>query len=277
MLSELSPTAFYCMCLLLGSCVGSFLNLIIYRLPKILVNHGSQTNTQKHPSINLCFPRSFCPNCKQTLPWYRNIPILSYCLQKGRCHHCFRKISWQYPCVELLSASLTLYASHHFGLCFKLYFVLIFLWLLLTLSAIDIKTFLLPDQLNLGLLWVGLFANTFDLFTSLYAAVLGVIIAYCGLRLFTQSYAYCCKKEGMGQGDVKLFSAIGAWLGYDPLLLVLIFAALIGLTAGLLLFKKRAFSEAIPFGPCLACSGAIFLFYGEAILANYPTFSAQFF
>ncbi len=258
--------------------VGSFLNVVIYRLPLMLKSewrseceallNPKKTQKTKAPIFNLWYPRSACPHCKQTIPFWHNIPILSFMLLKGCCCFCKEKISWQYPLVEALCLILSLVAGFYFGLNLTLIFALIFIWMLIAMSVIDLQHQLLPDGLTLGLLWIGLLANINQLFTPLPDAVLGAIAGYLALWLVMKLFYYCTGKIGMGHGDFKLLAAFGAWFGWMLLPTLLLMASVMGAIAGVIYLKttKKSKETPFPFGPFLCLSGFLVLFFGKKIL-----------
>jgi leader peptidase (prepilin peptidase) / N-methyltransferase len=236
-------------------CVGSFLNVVIYRLPLMLETNDSH-------KFNLCIPRSHCPKCKKILRIRDNIPILSFMLLKGRTNCCKHKISWQYPLVEAAATLLALLSGVYFGINSKLIFILLFLWMNLAISVIDARKQIIPDGLSLSLLWLGLVANSYGMFTTLNDAVFAAIIAYLSLWLFINCYYLITKKIGMGHGDFKLFAALGAWFGIYALPQILFYAATIGAIYGIsycLITRKHLRLVKIPFGPFLSVAGAIIL------------------
>lgn len=261
-----NPLFMYLAIGILSLCVGSLLNLVIYRLPIMLI---AQENNQPQ-TINLFLPRSFCTHCKATVGALQNIPVLSYLFLKGRCYHCKTHISWRYPFIELLTCALSLYATWHFGLTLILVFALPALWLLITLVFIDLDHQLLPDCLTLSLLWLGLLANTQHLFTSLNNAVISAVVAYLSLWLFVKLFYLITGKIGMGNGDFKLFAAFGAWFGWTLLPFILFLASFIGAVIGLIYLKinNKPKDTPIPFGPFLCVSGMIALFWGQTIIST---------
>ncbi|OCH98547.1 prepilin peptidase [Legionella jamestowniensis] len=275
-----SPTI-YIFFTLFSLAVGSLLNVIIYRLPFMLRSEFEEecraflklSDSVSQP-VNLFLPRSFCPNCKKTISAISNIPILSYCLQRGRCKHCGQAIKIRYPMVELVACLFALFSAWSFGFNLTLVFVLLFIWILICLFFIDLEHQILPDVLTLSLLWLGLIANTQSLFTSLTDAVLSSALAYLSLWLFMKLFYLIRGKIGMGNGDFKLFAAFGAWFGWTQLPLILLIAAFTGAITGLiyLKIKKKGKDTPIPFGPFLCLSGFISLFWGNAILNGYMAF-----
>ncbi|MDP3560156.1 MAG: A24 family peptidase [Legionellaceae bacterium] len=264
---------------ILAACVGSFLNVVIYRYPKMLerdwkfacqeylnIKPSSET-----ASMNLCLPRSFCPQCQQTIPIWWNIPIMSYCLLRGKCRFCQQSISPQYPIVEMLSLVLSLLAAYHFGWTITLIPALGIIWLLIPLFFIDLQTQLLPDSLNYSLLWLGLLANTQACFAPLSSAVYGAVIAYLFLWILSHIFWICTKKQGLGGGDLKLLAALGACFGWQLLPFLLLCSAVTGLLGGglYLLRTKQNKDTPFAFGPYLCVAGCIALFAKEEILFWY--------
>jgi leader peptidase (prepilin peptidase)/N-methyltransferase len=277
-LMQLSPMTFTVFLGVFSLSVGSFLNVLIYRLPLMLNAEWRADCCQllalpapDAPKVNLFYPRSFCPACQTTIPFWHNIPVLSYCLLLGRCHHCHANISCQYPLIELLCAGLSLFAAWQFGLHLTLLFALLFIWMLIPLFFIDLKHQILPDCITLSFLWLGLIANTQALFTPLPNAVFSAAGAYLSLWLFIRLFYWATGKIGMGNGDFKLFAAFGAWFGASILPFILISASLSGAIVGIayLSHQKKSKETPIPFGPFLCISGLIALFYGERITHWY--------
>ena len=260
--------------------VGSLLNVVIYRLPLMLNTEWLKECccllkigpvTPGHAPINLFWPRSFCPACNTQIKNHHNIPILSFLLLHGRCAYCKATIHWQYPLVELITCLLSLLALWWFGPTWTGAFSLLFIWLLIPITVIDYKHQLLPDSLSLGLLWLGLIANTQQLFTSLPNAVLSAVAGYLSLWLFIKLFYLLTGKIGMGNGDFKLFAAFGAWFGWQQLPLILLLASLVGSIYGaaFLTFTKQGKETPIPFGPFLCFAGLISLFVGKQLLQLY--------
>lgn len=263
---------------ILALVIGSFLNLLIYRLPKMLEYNFKRECAvflkkpiPKPLKINLFYPRSFCTVCKKTIPMISNIPLLSYCVQQGKCRSCKAHISFQYPLVEALTLILSLFAAWQFGFTTQLGFALLFIWMVLPLFFIDMKHYLLPDGLTLSLLWVGLIANTQGLFCDLPDAVYGAVVGYSVLFVVTKLFFLSTGKVGMGQGDLKLFAALGAWFGWFMLPLMLLIASVMGVLAGLFYLKSTGKSKdtPIPFGPFICLSGLLALYYGNTVLIWY--------
>jgi leader peptidase (prepilin peptidase)/N-methyltransferase len=269
--------------ILLSLCIGSFINVVIYRLPLMLKTMWNQ-QCYEHLSIapshvldaepkplNLIAPRSFCPHCKQQIPWWHNIPLLSFMLLRGKCAHCKSRISWRYPLVELFTMLLSIIVVIYFGWLLQTVYALIFTYLLFALTCIDLDTQLLPDQLTFPLLWIGLLANTSHTFVSAGDAIFGALIGYLTLYLFAKLFFVFSKKEGMGEGDMKLLAALGAWFGYQALPFIIIVASLFGSLIGFiwLRYSKQAHTTPIPFGPFLATAGFMYLLYGQEFTVLY--------
>jgi leader peptidase (prepilin peptidase) / N-methyltransferase len=270
------PETLYFIAIGLGALlIGSFLNVVIYRLPRMLkaewhaecelLLNPNAPKKPTSPAFNLCLPRSSCPNCNHIIPWWHNIPLLSFLILKGRCAACQHRISWQYPLVECLSLLLSLGAALYFGLTPNLMFALLFIWVLICLTSIDLQHQLLPDGLTLGLLWLGLLANTAHLFAPLESAVLGAVIGYLILWLVMKGFYLLTGKIGMGHGDFKLLAAFGAWFGWSALPTLLLIASVFGAIAGIiyLKFTKQSKETPIPFGPFLCLAGFFVLFFNQ--------------
>jgi len=263
-----------------GLMIGSFLNVVIHRLPLMMQREWEQEAravleqpdpTGEPQRFDLWWPRSRCPECSREIRAQENIPILSFLLLRGRCPGCAAHISWQYPLVEMLTAVLFTVTIWHFGPTAAGLAALLFTGVLIAASGIDARTTLLPDQLTLPLLWLGLVANYFGLFTDLESAVIGAMAGYLSLWLVYHGFRLLTGKEGMGYGDFKLLAAIGAWLGWQALPVVLLLASLVGAIVGiaLILLRGRDRNIPIPFGPYLAAAGWLGLIWGDALLAVY--------
>jgi leader peptidase (prepilin peptidase)/N-methyltransferase len=277
----LYPVTTYVFFSLLCLAIGSLLNVIIYRLPLILQTEWAascrnllQLPEEKSPSLNLFYPRSFCPSCKTIIPAWHNIPLISYILLRGRCRQCSLAIPFRYPLVEATCLILSLYAAWFFGFNLSLIFILLFIWIIICLFVIDCQHQLLPDSLTLSLLWLGLIANTQALFTPLSNAVLSAAGAYLCLWLFIKLFYLITGKIGMGNGDFKLFAAFGAWFGWTQLPLILLISSLTGAITGIIYLRSTGQTRAtpIPYGPFLCVAGLISLFYGQEILHWYLRF-----
>lgn len=272
------PAAFVVACLILGLMVGSFLNVVIHRLPKMMDRGWHQQCSELRgeepvatPAYNLVVPRSACPQCNHTLSAWENIPVISYLLLRGKCKGCGAPISPRYPIIEAISGILCAYAAWHFGFGLIAASAMLLIWALLALTAIDFDTQLLPDDITLPLLWLGLLLNLFGIFTNLPNAMLGAVVGYLSLWSVYWLFKLTTGKEGMGFGDFKLLAAIGAWLGWKMLPAVILLSSLVGAIVGisLIVFTKHGRNTPIPFGPYLAAAGLIALFWGEALNRSY--------
>lgn len=282
-MAESSPwitdtTTLYFIIPLLGLLVGSFLNVVIYRLPVMLRRQWQQECAEfagqpadEHPPFNLCTPRSRCPHCQHPLSALDNIPLLSWLWLKGRCRYCRAPIAKRYPLVELATAVLAALALWRFGASPQLLGALLFSWVLLCMTLIDLDHLLLPDNLTLPLLWLGLLLNLNSLFSPLEDAVLGAALGYGVLWSLYWLFKLATGKEGMGYGDFKLLAAIGAWFGWQALLPVLLLASVTGATLGLGLMALRRLGEerVLPFGPALALGGWLYLLWGPQLMSLY--------
>lgn len=264
---------------LLGLCVGSFLNVVIHRLPKMM-EHDWQAQCAElrgeaalhEETISLAKPRSRCPSCGHQISALENIPLLSYLLiLKGRCSGCGTRISLRYPIVEALTGLLSAYAAWHFGPTWQTVGALLLLWALIALSGIDLDTQLLPDSITLPLLWIGLAFNLLATYCDLPSAVIGAMAGYLALWSVFWLFKLATGKEGMGYGDFKLLAALGAWLGWQMLPAIILLSSIVGAAVGItLIFAARhARNIPIPFGPYLAAAGAISLFWGQQITGAY--------
>jgi leader peptidase (prepilin peptidase)/N-methyltransferase len=255
---------------ILGLVIGSFLNVVIYRLPLMLKNFYvkdyNESLQQLKPEVNqitLSTPGSHCPGCKKRINWWHNIPLLSYLWLRGNCYNCKMQIDWRYPLVELSSGVATLLLVMHFPLGFKMLAAILLTWSLITAVFIDLEEQLLPDQITLPLIWLGLLLNSYNIFTLPSAAVIGASSAYLSLWLINRGFMLVRKMEGMGHGDFKLFAVFGAWFGWQPLPVIILIASAMGVLVGLLMvvIKKHSFSQPFPFGPYLAIAGWITLWW----------------
>ncbi len=275
-----SPGLFVILAALLGLIVGSFLNVVIHRLPLMMEREwrtqcaellGQPASGSDQPVLNLWRPRSRCPQCGHLISAVENIPLLSYALQRGRCAHCRTAISLQYPLVEAASGLLAGIVAWKFGFGWPAAAALIFTWMLLAASVIDFRHQLLPDDLTLPLLWLGLGVALFGLFADLPSAVIGAMAGYLALWSVYQAFRLLTGKEGMGFGDFKLLAALGAWTGWQYLITIVILSSLVGAVFGLtlILFRRRDRQIPMPFGPFLAAAGWIVLLWGELINQAY--------
>ena len=272
------PIAFTTLAGLLGLFVGSFLNVVIHRLPRMMERdwhaQAAELRGEEPPAgerFNLATPRSRCPHCGHQITLLENIPLVSYLVLRGRCGHCGAGISKRYPIVEAVSALLSAYAAWHFGFGAAALGALLFVWAMVALTFIDLDTQLLPDDITLPLLWLGLAFNLGDTYTNLPAAVIGAMAGYLALWSVFWLFKLATGKEGMGYGDFKLLAAIGAWLGWQMLPLTILLSSLVGAVVGIVLIAvaRHGRNVPIPFGPYLAAAGLIALFWGEAITERY--------
>jgi leader peptidase (prepilin peptidase)/N-methyltransferase len=269
------PLLFTFVALLAGLCAGSFLNVVIHRLPKML-ERGWQAQCAElrgespaaEPAYNLVVPRSACPACGQRITALQNIPILSWIALRGRCAKCKAPISPRYPLVELLGGLLAACAIWRFGVTPQGLAACVLLWSLLALTMIDFDTQLLPDGITLPLLWAGLIVNLWGVFTSLPSAVIGAIAGYLSLWTIYWLFKLIRGKEGMGYGDFKLLAALGAWLGWQVLPVIVLLSSVVGALIGiaLIVFKGRDHNIPLAFGPYLAIAGALALFFGPVLV-----------
>lgn len=270
---------------IIGLCVGSFLNVIIYRLP-LMLKKSWQTQCQEFLDLpqtpetnilNLALPRSHCPTCQKLIPLKYNIPLLSFILLRGKCVNCQQHISWQYPIIEFLSGITTVISVMYFGLTWMAAATIILSWGLLVLIVIDIQQQLLPDEITLSLLWLGLICNSFHLFVSPSAAIIGAAGGYLLLWLIGWAFKAIRKIEGIGYGDYKLFAVFGAWLGWQILPFILFFSAILGVVVGIawLIVKRLHHQTPLPFGPYLAIVGWLALFFGSTWINGYLQFIGQ--
>jgi leader peptidase (prepilin peptidase)/N-methyltransferase len=274
-----SPAAFTGVVFVLGLLVGSFLNVVIYRLPRMLEAdwRGQCQELLALPEppagerFNLVVPRSRCPHCSHLIGALENIPVISYLLQRGRCRHCAVPISRRYPAVELLTAVLSAVVAWHFGFGWPAAAALLFTWALLPLTFIDIDHQLLPDAITLPFLWLGLALSLGGVLVGSEAALIGAIAGYLSLWTVFQLFRLITGKEGMGYGDFKLLAMIGAWLGWQQIPAVILLSSMVGAVVGIgmILFLGRDRRIPIPFGPYLAAAGWIALLWGEDLTRWY--------
>ncbi len=269
---------------ILGLLVGSFLNVVIHRLPKMMerqwreqcaelaANQGGEVaHSESQVKYNLVAPRSACPSCGHPISAIENIPVFSYLALRGRCRSCATKISPRYPLVEALTALLSGLIAWHFGFGLAGLSALVLVWALIVLTFIDADTQLLPDSITLPLIWLGLIVNIDHAFTDLRSAVLGAVFGYLALWSVYWAFKLLTKKEGMGYGDFKLLAALGAWLGWQMLPLVILLSSIVGAVVGIVLIVLARMGRNIPlpFGPYLALAGLIALLWGRPIMDSY--------
>lgn len=267
---------------ILGLLVGSFLNVLIYRLP-VMMQRGWKQECQEflelpitEPSpkvFNLCLPASHCPNCDAGIKSYQNIPVFSYLFLKGKCAACQQKISLRYPFVEALTGVASAVVAYQMGGGLETLFALFLTWTLIALSGIDIDHQLLPDNITLPVLWLGLLLNLFGIYTDITSSLIGAMAGYLSLWSIYQLFKLVTGKEGMGYGDFKLLALLGAWLGWQYLVIIVLLSSLVGAIIGIsmMIILGRDKNIPIPFGPYLAIAGWIALIWGDAINAAYLT------
>jgi len=277
-LLESSLLTFTILAGIIGLLVGSFLNVVIHRLPKMMEREWQQQCAELNgqpaetsATYNLVVPRSACPHCNHAISALENIPVISYLLLRGKCAGCAASISPRYPIVEAVSGLLSAYAAWHFGFGLAGIAAIILMWALIALTFIDFDTQLLPDSITLPLLWLGLLLNLNGAFTSLPHALIGAVVGYLVLWSVYWAFKLTTGKEGMGYGDFKLLAALGAWLGWTMLPLIILLSSLVGAVIGiaLIVFLKHGRNIPIPFGPYLAGGGLIALFWGQALTQSY--------
>ena len=268
---------------IVGLVVGSFLNVVVHRLPAMLdadwkrqcreLLEGDAALAPADPParFNLATPASHCPGCGHRIRAWENVPLVSWAALRGRCSSCGWRIPLRYPLLELTAGVLAAAVAWRFGASWEMLAALALTWSLLALAVIDLETMLLPDDITLPLLWLGLLVNTQGLFAPLAAAVIGAAAGYLSLWLVYQGFRLATGKEGMGFGDFKLLAVVGAWLGWQMLPLVILLASVVGAIVGVALVATgaRERSRPIPFGPFLAAAGWIALVGGDAILRAY--------
>lgn len=280
---------------IVGLLMGSFLNVVIYRLPIMMqrgwrrecieflqqspeaipesIEHFAVRKDISEEPFNLVFPLSRCPHCHAPVKPYQNIPVISYLILRGKCAVCKAPISLRYPAVELFTAVSSAMVAWHFGYAPQTFFALWLTWSLIVLSFIDIDHHLLPDSINLPMLWVGLLLSLFHIYTDSRSSIIGAIAGYGSLWLVYHLFKLATGKEGMGYGDFKLLALFGAWLGWQYLPLIVLLSSLVGALIGIamVLFVKHDHTEPIPFGPYIAGAGWLALLWGSNINHFYLT------
>jgi leader peptidase (prepilin peptidase)/N-methyltransferase len=285
-----NPAFYLTSVLILGLLVGSFLNVVIYRLPVMLRQQWSsdcetflsELDDNKDPAeisnaksidhpFNLLQPRSRCPHCNHAITAWENIPVISYLMLKGRCSSCKTPISIRYPFIEALSGALVFTVAWQLGFSLQAGLAIVLTWGLIALTFIDLDHFYLPDNITLPFLWLGLLINIDGSFVNLSSAVIGAIAGYLSLWSVYQLFKRLTGKEGMGYGDFKLLAMLGAWIGWQMLPVIIILSSLVGAIVGigLILFRKHQRDQPIPFGPYLAAAGWIALLWGQQINQAY--------
>lgn len=260
--------------------VGSFLNVVVYRLP-IMMERGWKQEYQSyfHPDetvkeaerFNLVKPDSTCPSCQHKIRAWENIPVISWLVLRGKCSNCQSPISIRYPSVEFITALLSLVVAWHFGFGGQAFAGIVFTWCLVAMTFIDLDKMLLPDQITLPLLWLGLLLSIDSLYVSPSDAIIGAAAGYLSLWSIYWAFKLLTGKEGMGYGDFKLLAALGAWLGWQQLPIVILLSSFVGALIGItyLSIKSKDQNHPIPFGPYLAIAGWITLLYGDWITQQY--------
>ena len=272
------PALFVTAVTVLSLAIGSFLNVVIHRLPKMLERqwrdelaelNGQETATA--PRYNLMLPRSQCPGCGHQISALENVPVVSYLALRGKCAACKTRISPRYSLVEALTGALSGFIAWRYGFSWHTLAALFFVWSMIALAFIDLDTFYLPDDITLPLVWAGLLVNMGGVFVDLQSAVIGAVAGYLALWVVFWSYKLATGKDGMGYGDFKLLAAIGAWLGWKMLPVVILLSSFVGAIVGisLIVFARHGRNVPIPFGPYLVLAGLIALFWGEPLLQYY--------
>lgn len=282
-----NQTFFFGVTFIFSLMIGSFLNVVIFRLPKMLeqgwkkecreflADELAKPKSQNEEEfITLSTPSSSCPSCQHKIRFYENIPVISWLVLRGKCSKCRSKISLRYPLVELTTAILSVVIAAHFGVTFTTLFLLILTWGLVCLTLIDFDHMLLPDQITLPLLWLGLLVNLNGAIVPLSDSVIGAVAGYMSLFSIFWLFKLITGKEGMGHGDFKLVAVFGAWIGWQLLPLLILMASAVGAVIGIsmMMFKNHQREQAIPFGPYLAIAGWITLLWGNGIWAWYLSY-----
>lgn len=286
-LSQLYPAIFYTLIFLVSLMVGSFLNVVIYRLPIMMERSWQQeyqsyftdSDTSLDPpnaqsqddTFNLVKPDSTCPSCGHKIRAWENIPVISYLFLKGKCAKCKVGISVRYPLVELFTALACTFAAYQFGVTSQALWAVLFTYILVALLFIDLDKMLLPDQLTLPLLWLGLLLSTQHIFVGTTDAIIGAAAGYLSLWSVYWLFKLATGKEGMGYGDFKLLAALGAYTGWQGLPIIILLSSFVGAIAGILIMviQNKGKSLAIPFGPYLAVAGWLTLLFKDAIITTY--------
>ena len=275
-----NPNFFIVSIAILSMIVGSFLNVVIYRLPRIIENEwgqecreylGLKPGLSDTKPISLSLPFSHCPHCKKTLKPWHNIPIISYLVLRGKCGYCHARISLRYPIVEILCCVTSVYVAWRFGFSWQTLGALFFTWTLIALTFIDLDYHLLPDQLTFFLLGLGLFLSLFSVFCNPHDAILGMLAGYLIFAITQGVFKLVTGKIGMGQGDYKFLAALGAFLGWQMLPIIILFASISAIIIGVshMIMKQQFKSVPLPFGPYLSIAGWISLMWGAEILNLY--------
>jgi len=278
-LFELQPVFYFVALFVIGATVGSFLNVVIYRLPVMMQREWRQDCLEflEHPAeadagkFNLSTPRSRCGNCGHQITALENIPMVSYLVLGGKCSSCKTSISPQYPLVELFTAIVSVVIGWKFGVSLQAAAALLMTWCLIAASGIDIGHKLLPDSITLPLLWLGILLSLFHVFVDLETSAIGAMAGYMSLWSVFILFKLITGKEGMGHGDFKLLAMLGAWLGWKPLIVVILTSSVVGAVVGIsmILLKMTERGTQIPFGPYLAAAGWMTLLWGDELMQLY--------
>jgi len=275
------PIFYLCLIFLIGLAVGSFLNVVIARLPRMIERDWHEEccnllnlkpeNAEHKQQFNLITPPSHCPLCKQNIKILENIPLLSYLLLKGKCSNCKEKISMRYPIIEFASALSVCIVAHFFGVSIQAFFAIFLTWALIVLSVIDLDTRYLPDDITLPLLWLGIILSIFNIFTDINSSILGAVFGYGILWTIYFIFKLITGKIGMGHGDFKLLAVLGAWFGWQNLAPVIILSSVTALLIASFLIANKSYdkNKGIPFGPYLAFAGWISMILGPYIISVY--------
>lgn len=282
---QFQPTAFVIIAGILGLVVGSFLNVVILRLPVMMERQWraqcrellEASDKDSHPEVitserfDLIFPASHCPQCGHKITALENIPVVSYLVLKGRCSSCGKTIPARYPIIEAISGTLATIVAWHFGMGWEAAAALVLTWALICLTVIDFDHQLLPDSITLPFLWIGLLLSLFGIFTDSHSAIIGALAGYLSLWTIYVLFKWLTGKEGMGYGDFKLLAMLGAWMGWKMILPIVLISSLVGAVVGILLIILRGRDKniPIPFGPYLATAGWIALLWGDKIVDAY--------
>jgi leader peptidase (prepilin peptidase)/N-methyltransferase len=281
-LLEHNPAFFTGTVFVLGLLVGSFLNVVIHRLPQMMERDwqaqcrdylGKAAEDQS--PLSLVRPASHCPHCGHKIRFYENIPVLSYLWLRGRCSACQHAISIRYPLIELLTAVTSALIAWHFGFGWQAASGLLLTWALIALSMIDTDHQLLPDSITLPFLWLGLTLSLFPVFADMRSSLIGAIAGYLSLWTVYQLFKLLTGKEGMGFGDFKLLALLGAWMGWQALPMIILLSSAVGAVLGgaMIAIQGRDRAQPIPFGPYLAIAGWVALLWGEQISSAYLRWS----
>jgi len=281
------PGAWVATAAILGLLIGSFLNVVILRLPEMMQREWrsqcqeflasdvavapEKPGGPAQARFDLIFPASHCPQCNHPISPRDNIPVMSYLLLRGKCRHCGARISPRYPLIEALTGLLSAAVAWKFGFGWAAAAALLFTWSLVALTFIDFDTQLLPDSITLPLVWIGLLLSLPGVFVDAHSSILGAAVGYLSLWSIYHLFRILTGKEGMGYGDFKLFAAFGAWLGWQSLPLIILLSSLVGAVVGiaLIVLRGRDKNIPIPFGPYLAGAGWIYLMWGEVLVSGY--------